>query len=188
MSSSPTFPAPCVEIIEVENILSLNNSINRILLTKNIQRPCFRVRGKKLEVVKKAYKIKLTNKIIIKKLDNSAFKLKIKIPTVIGNYTISSIPNSNDLNLKGYLKVVSDERCLQIESMDSDSKIELNCGWITISLFFVIRGSSSMTLDCNMEYTLCFDKFDLTDNSVLCDKEDNSKITYDNDICLYAVQ
>lgn len=187
MSSLPTIYSSFFEIIEVENILQNPGASNKLLLlTKDIQRPCFRVRGEKLEATKKSYNIKLRNQINLNKGDT--LKLDIKIPIELGNHEITSIPSANDLNLMGYLNIESAEKCVSLNTDDIGgvATMVIKCGWVIIHFEFQIPNTDiDLTKVCNMKYTLCFDKFEISNNSVNCDLDINAKISYDNDICLH---
>ena len=76
--------------IECTNILNRPTEIGQyLLLTKDIQLPCFRIIGKKLEPVKKSYKINLRNEIDI--LTTDTITLDVKIPIELGDYEIPKI-------------------------------------------------------------------------------------------------
>ena len=190
MSSLPTYSSSCFEIIEVENILQNPGPGEKLLLlSKDIQRPCFRVRCEKLEAVKKSYNIKLRNQINLNKGDT--LKLEIKIPIEIGKHEITSIPDAIDLKLIGYLNIEAAEKCVSINTGDKGgaATMVIKCGWVIIHFEFQIPDAANTDIDftkiCKMEYTLCFDKFDISNNSVSCDIDRNAKISYDNDICLH---
>ena len=173
---------PYIEIIDGRNRL-LRPDTNFLTLTKDIQRPCYRIIGGKLQPNKKKYKIKLLNKIDLK-IDD-ILTLVLKLPTEIGNYEIQSSSNSTPIkNISSWLSFESEEGCFSIEA-DSSSTVTHACGWITFNLIFIVQ-DVDMHKICKMKYSLCFDPTDLINKNVSCiTNEHNTIIKYESNSCLY---
>ena len=161
-----------------------------LLLTKDIQFPCFRIIGKKLEPVKKSYKINLRNEIDI--LTTDTITLDVKIPIEFGDY---EIPKTSSLTFirslmfgdvpknkaKMYIVIKSNEGCCQYVS---DITTTFACGWLTLNGTFTPL--YNMTKVCEFEYSICFDPIRLNDKKIICDETPvYYKTKYKGDACLF---
>ena len=133
----------CIEFIDVEEILDrpLTPVAGQIpafiLLTHDIQQPCYRIVAGKLSPVKKSYGIELRNKIDLK--DADIVTLVLKIPAEMGHYSFgTALP----VSVEAFLAIEAEEGCFTLPNK-STSSIVNGCGWITLKLVFTADKSYS---------------------------------------------
>ena len=207
---------PCVEIIDVEEIVQRpTESGKTILLTENIQLPCFRVIGGKLEPVKKSYKIKLPN--MIRAHPHDQLYLEFKIPVEIGDYEIPpdvklrdrdfealySVTDPNQFYGKLDVTIKSEQGCFTHNSLGRSLTCVYSCGWLTFKykqvgspqqlLGYVIKNFTIPAIEpldfCELEYSIYFDPIEMIDKRVICEnKLKNHKIKYNGSACLILIR
>ena len=182
----------CIEFIDVDEILDRPLTPDAgesalILLTHDIQQPCYRIVAGKLSPVKKSYGIQLRNKIDLKAGD--VVTLVLKIPAEMGHYSFGSdLP----VNPSAFLAIEAEEGCFTLQSAAvgaTGSTVDDRCGWITLKLLFTVPLNTSYSKICKLEYSLCFDGVELVDNRVNCKTSHHrdSKFPYVAEACLYLI-
>ena len=175
---------PCIEIVEVEDILARPDADRYLILTKDIERPCFRIVAGKLEPVKRTYNVSLRNTVQLSAYDE--LHLVLKIPSEIAYYEIPS--SIQEYTLDAVLSFDSEEGCVSVKS-ELSSAIEYNCGWVTFNLVFTIPSNDTETYNkiCNLQYSMCFPPTELVDKRVACEvKPHETVFKYRTEACLYV--
>ena len=196
----------CIEVIDVENIIVRPPIDGKLLLTRDIQKPCYRIIGDFLKPVKKYYDINLPNTINIK--SNDILNIVLKIPMELGHYHIQELsPDDFNILLESIsmrLSFESEEGCFNFPNIPffGNHPIDLilssfifSCGWLTINARFTIKikpENRVFSKVCKMQYSLCFGNgIPLINTSIRCNPSHrnnlgNTKFQYENTTaCLY---